>query len=118
MNKLATLNQKWFDAKEKADAARDNLHDYLWPIIEILYDGKSMYTINSISDCGNGYRIETIDDRDNARWRDFVIPHGVVNAKDPIKAAQATVDIRDTEEAVKNQAYIKAEIDRLQGLLK
>jgi hypothetical protein len=77
-----------------------------------------MYTISSIRDCGNGYRIETVDDRDDANWRDFVINDEVINAKDPLKAAQTIVDKRDAEEAVKKQAQIKAEIERLQGLLK
>lgn len=117
MNKLDKLTLKWNAAKEKVDEARDNLHDYLWPIVEILYNGVKMYDISSIRDTGTGYRIETIYGDDSACWRDFVIPHHVMNAKDPLKAAHAIVDIRDAEQAVKNKAQIKAEIIRLRGLL-
>lgn len=117
MNKLDILTLKWGAAREKVNETRDNLHNYLWPIVEILYNGVKMYDIGSIRDTGNGYRIETIYGDDIAIWRDFVIPHHVMNAKDPLKAAQAIVDIRDAEQAVKKKAQIKAEIERLQGLL-
>lgn len=118
MNKLDKLTLKWNAAKEKVDETRDNIHDYLGPIVKILYNGQSMYTIDNIWDTGASYRISTIDDRDSAYWRDFVIPHDVVNAKDPLKAAQDIADKIASELAAQKQSQIKAEIERLQGLLK
>lgn len=117
MNKLDKLTQKWNEAKEKVDTARDDIENYLVPIIKILYPGRPMYTLSSIRDAGNEYRIETIDSRDNDNWRDFSIPFEVINAKDPVKAALALANKWAADEEVKKQAQIKAEIVRLQGLL-
>jgi hypothetical protein len=118
MNKLDKMIQKWNVAKEKVDDSRGALEDYLFPIIKALNPGKTVYTISSISESGTGYRIETIDNRDESNWRDYTIPADIVNAKDPIKLAQKRADEVQRATKAVQQARIKAEIDRLQGLLK
>jgi hypothetical protein len=118
MNKLDKLIQKWNAAKEKVEDSRGALEDYLFPIIKTLNPGKTIYTISSIRDTGSGYRIETIDWRDESNWRDFDIHFDILNAKYPLKAAQAIAGKTAVDAEVQKQAQIKAEIARLQGLLK
>jgi hypothetical protein len=121
MNKLDKLIQKWNIAKEKVDDSRNALEDYLFPIIKALNPGKTIYTISSIRAIragGPGYRIETIDSRDEGNWRDYTIPYDIMEAKDPLKLAQERAAGVELANQSLQQARIKAEIERLQGLLK
>jgi hypothetical protein len=118
MNKLDKMIQKWNVAKEKVDDSRGALEDYLFPIIKALNPGKTVYTISSIRAGGPGYRIETIDSRDEGNWRDYTIPYDIMEAKDPLKLAQEREAGVELANQSLQQARIKAEIERLQGLLK
>jgi hypothetical protein len=104
--------------QRKVDDSRGALEDYLFPIIKTLNPVKTIYTIGSIYPSGTGYSIETIDSRDESNWKNYTIPYDIMNAKDPLKEAQERAyDVQRATDLCR-QAQIKAEIERLQGLLK
>jgi hypothetical protein len=117
MNKFGQLRDKWSDAVQQADDARTELENFVYPIIRILEGIDYCYTITSISRGKTSYRIETVgEDRD--AWRDHHIPTWIIEADDPLLAATNHVKTEQAEKEKVRQHQIRAEIERLQGLVK
>jgi hypothetical protein len=62
--------------------------------------------------------VETHDNRDYDNWNHFTIPLAILDAKDPLKAAQEQAEKVDRTKEINQQEQIRLEIERLQGLLK
>jgi hypothetical protein len=118
MNKATKLAEKWVNAVNKADDARDDFECYLIPIIKALHPKRNVYSFVRVYETATDMYVETHDDRDYDNWNHFTIPLAVLNAKDPLKEAQGrAVAAQEATDACR-QAQIKAEIARLQELVK
>jgi hypothetical protein len=118
MNKLEKLMEKWKNATQKAEDTRNDIESFLYPLINILHGTAPRYRLTQIDYTKGGFRICTVSERDPDAWKDWIVPLEIIEAKDPGAAAVAyskkMLLSKDTEE----QNRIKAEIARLQGLIK